>query len=58
VCFTDPNGQGSNMTYWPSYDGDQKNSIQILGNGTTVIKDDYREEAIAFLFDKPIKVSA
>ncbi|GFZ48709.1 hypothetical protein JCM24511_06458 [Saitozyma sp. JCM 24511] len=58
VVFTDPNGQGSNLTQWPSYNGDQKNSIQILGNGTTVIKDDYREEAIAFLFDKPIKVSS
>jgi hypothetical protein len=43
----------STQTFWPVYDGDHKRVLRFFPGNNSVIRDDFREDAIAFFFDKP-----
>ncbi|KAK0229994.1 triacylglycerol lipase 3 [Armillaria nabsnona] len=48
----DPNdGLGTSRPFWPQYTPENEVLLQLDGDNTTVIPDDYRKEAIEFLRD-------
>ncbi|KAK0447172.1 extracellular triacylglycerol lipase precursor [Armillaria borealis] len=48
----DPNdGLGTSRPFWPQYTSENEVLLQLKGDNTTVIPDDYRKEAIEFLRD-------
>ncbi|PBK86451.1 extracellular triacylglycerol lipase precursor [Armillaria gallica] len=48
----DPNdGLGTSRPFWPQYTPENEVLLQLKGDNTTVIPDDYRKEAIEFLRD-------
>ena len=50
--YTDPNGPGSNATYWPAYGGN-KTLLQLNGTNTTLIPDTFRQTQISFFTSEP-----
>lgn len=52
IYSQNPNGGTANATNWPAY-GSSQNSLQIQAGNTTVIRDNYREEQIAFFNSQP-----
>ncbi|KAK0499037.1 extracellular triacylglycerol lipase precursor [Armillaria luteobubalina] len=52
VTSLDPNdGLGTSRPFWPQYTPENEVLLQLNGDNTTVIPDDYRKEAIEFLRD-------
>ncbi|KAK0484463.1 triacylglycerol lipase 3 [Armillaria novae-zelandiae] len=48
----DPNdGLGTSRLFWPQYTPENEALLQLNGDNTTIILDDYRKEAIKFLSD-------
>ncbi|WWC68137.1 uncharacterized protein I206_102060 [Kwoniella pini CBS 10737] len=47
------NSTFSNITNWPTYDGNSKNILRLKSNNITVFKDDYRKEQMDFFINNP-----
>lgn len=42
----------ANSTQWTRYAADQRNMLQLLGGNITIIRDDFREEALSYFISQ------